>query len=83
MTIVGVDTSATGAPVKWLVENSWGTKPGDKGFWYMYDNWFSEYVLSAIIDKSLLSDDDKKKFDQKPVIIADWEPFFLALRNVQ
>jgi len=83
MAIMGVDTSATGKPLKWLVENSWGTKRGDDGHWYMYDDWFDEYVLVVIIDKRLLSEEDARKFEQTPVKIADWEPFFLALRNLQ
>lgn len=83
MAIMGVDTSATGEPVKWLVENSWGTKRGDDGHWYMYDDWFDEYVLVVIIDKKLLSDEDARKFEQTPVKVADWEPFFLSLRNLK
>ncbi len=82
MTIVGVDTATSGEPVKWLVQNSWGAKPGDSGYWYMYDNWFDEYVLTVVVQKNLLSEEDARKFDQKPVRIADWEPFFLALRNL-
>ncbi|UCD63283.1 MAG: aminopeptidase [Candidatus Zixiibacteriota bacterium] len=82
MVINGVDTSAAGAPVKWRVENSWGTKRGDNGIWYMYDDWFTEYVLTVVIDKRLLSDEDRQKLKQKPDKIADWEPFFLALRNL-
>ena len=83
MVLTGIDTSSSGQPVKWLVENSWGKKSGDDGFWYMYDDWFDEYVLMVIIDKNLLTDEDKAVFAQKPVIIEDWEPFFLALRNLE
>ncbi len=82
MVLTGVDTTDAGIPDKWLVENSWGTKRGDKGFWYMYPDWFDQYVLMIVLDKSLLSQDDQKKFTQKPHKIADWEPFFLALRNL-
>ena len=83
MVITGVDTTKSGENRKWLVENSWGKKAGDDGFWYMYDDWFTEYVLLVIVDKNMLSDEDKKLFDSKPQIIADWEPFFLALRNIE
>ena len=82
MTLTGVDTTDAGGTRKWLVENSWGTKRGDSGLWYMYDSWFDEYVLMVIVDKSLLSDDDARKFEQKPVVIKQWEPFFLALRSL-
>ena len=82
MVICGVDTATCGTPTKWLVKNSWGTKNGDDGIWYMYDDWFDEYVLLVMIDKKLLSEEDQDKFKQKPVTIADWQPFFLALRNL-
>ncbi len=82
MVISGTDTTDTGEPVKWMVENSWGSKKGKDGYWYMYNDWFDEYVLMVIIDKKLLSDEDAKKFEQKPITVPTWEPFFLALRNL-
>ena len=83
MAITGVDTTNDGQPIKWRVENSWGTKYGDKGIWYMYNDWFKEYALAVVVDKSHLSEDDLDKLKQKPIVIADWEPFFLALRNLK
>ena len=83
MVLTGLDTAQTGETVKWLVENSWGKKAGDDGYWNMYDDWFSEYILLIVVDKNLLSDEHKKLFDSKPQIIADWEPFFLALKHLE
>ncbi len=83
MVLTGIDTAQSGATVKWLVENSWGTKVGKDGFWSMYDDWFDEYVFLVIVDKNLLSDKDKKLLESKPKRIKDWEPFFLALRNLE
>ena len=82
MVLTGVDTTDSGQPDKWLVENSWGTKNGDKGFWYMYPDWFDQYVLMIVVDKKMLSDEDQRKFSQKPHKISDWQPFFRALRNL-
>ncbi|HOP07014.1 MAG TPA: C1 family peptidase [candidate division Zixibacteria bacterium] len=82
MTFMGFDTSDTEQPTKWLVENSWGAKAGQGGNWYMYNDWFKEYVLIVVIDKALLSDEDRALLDQKPIRIKPWEPFFLSARNL-
>lgn len=83
MVITAIDTASNGTPIKWQVENSWGTKPGDKGIWYMYDDWYDDNLLLIIVDKNLLEDDEKRIFDQEPIVIKDWEPFFLQLRNIE
>jgi bleomycin hydrolase len=83
MVLTGVDTTDAGVPRKWLVENSWGDKRGDKGTWTMLDNWFDENVLLVIVDKKLLSAEDQKAWEQKPVMVADWEPFFMALQRLE
>jgi bleomycin hydrolase len=83
MVIRGVDTTDSGIPAKWLVENSWGAKAGDGGKWTMYDPWFDDNVLLVIVDQELLDEDDARKFEQTPIVVPYWEPFFLALRQLQ
>ena len=83
MVLLGADTTADGRPVKWLVENSWGTKKGDKGYWYMYDEWFDEYVYVAVVDEGHLDPDDRERLKQKPVVLPAWDPFWKALRNLK
>jgi len=81
MVILGVDTTDDGAPVKWLVENSWGTKNGNKGFWYMYDNWFDEYVYEVYLDNKYLSAEDRKSMEKEPTDLPMWDYFLEGLLN--
>ena len=83
MVLLGVDTTETGVPRKWKVENSWGTTRGSGGYWTMYDSWFDDNVLLVIVEKKLLTPEDAALFDQKPVIVEDWQPFFRALTRLQ
>ena len=82
MAIMGVDTTDTGESNKWLVENSWGSKRGDDGYWYMYDDWFDEYVYVIIVDKRLMEPEDLAMLDQKPRRSELWDVFFQALKNL-
>ena len=45
MTLKAVDLDASGKPVKWKVENSWGEKTGVKGHIIMTDAWFDAYTF--------------------------------------
>jgi len=83
MVLTGADTTNDGDPTKWLVENSWGDKGGDKGYWYMYDDWFDEYVYLVVIEEKYLDDADREKLKQDPVVFPMWEPFARALRHLK
>jgi len=83
MALLAVDTTESGVPRKWRVENSWGGSTGSGGYWTMYDTWFDDNVLLVIVDKKLLSPADAALFDQKPVVVEDWQPFFRALTRLQ
>ena len=50
----GVDIKKN-EPQKWRVENSWGNKNGDHGYYLMSDNWFEEYNYEVVVDKKYLS----------------------------
>jgi bleomycin hydrolase len=67
---------------KWRVENSWGDKLGDKGYFLMTDSWFDEYLYEIVIDKKYLSEELIKLYDTTPVELAPWDPMgALALRR--
>jgi len=61
-------------PTKWRVENSWGTKGGDKGYFLMSDNWFDEYNYEVVVDKKYLSKKILKLFTQEPIKLEPWDP---------
>ncbi|MBU8922331.1 MAG: C1 family peptidase [Bacteroidales bacterium] len=73
MVFVAVDLK-DGKPVKWKVENSWGTSRGSAGFWAMYDEWFSKYVFSVIVHKKHLPAKIVRLLDTEPQRIPAWDP---------
>jgi len=73
MLFTGVDIHR-GKPVKWRVENSWGVKGGDKGYYLMTDKWFDEYNYEVVIDKKYLSKKILKLFESKPTELSPWDP---------
>lgn len=75
MAFIGVDL-IDDKPVKWLVENSWGTDRGDSGLWTMYDNWFDEYVFNLIVPKQYLPDEVKAIFDKPAEVKPVWYPMW-------
>jgi len=74
MVITGVDLDEEGKPRKWRIENSWGAQIGDKGYMYMMDEWFDEYLFEAVVRKEYLGDDLKKILESKPVVLPPWDP---------
>lgn len=62
-------------PQRWKVENSYGDKEKVNGYYIMNDNFFDEFVLSVVIDKKYLSENQLKLLDQKPIEFAVEEPF--------
>ena len=74
MVLTGVDLDESGAPRKWRVENSWGDKLGDKGFFVMSDRWFDEFMYEVAIDKAFLSPELLAVLDTEPIRLHPWDP---------
>jgi bleomycin hydrolase len=75
MNLIGVDIQE-GRPVKWLVENSWGSEKGSKGRWVMYDNWFDMNVYGIIVKKQYLPEEVVDIFEQAPIKLPVWDPMW-------
>ena len=73
MLFTGVD-AADGKPRKWRVENSYGDKVGDKGFFMMNDSWFDEYMFEIAAPKSYLSSERQAELDIEPTVLPPWDP---------
>lgn len=73
MVLTGVDV-IDGASTKWKVENSWGEKVGDKGFFVMSDAWMDEYTYQIVVRKEFLSPELQEIWKQEPTVLAPWDP---------
>jgi bleomycin hydrolase len=82
MVFTGVDIKDS-KPVKWLVEDSHGSKRGHEGHWTMYDDWFDEYLYIVIINKKYLPGEVKDIFRQKPIHLPPWDPMIAILNNTR
>ena len=73
MTLVGVDLK-NDKPIKWRVENSWGTAKGSNGYWTMYDNWFDLHVYNIIVHKKYVPKEILKIRDTPAILLPPWDP---------
>jgi bleomycin hydrolase len=74
MLLVACDT-VNGRPMKWKVENSWGTDRGADGYWTLYDEWFDEYTFEIIVHKKYLSKELLKILDTEPIELPPWDHY--------
>jgi bleomycin hydrolase len=81
MALVGVDTSTTGEPVKWLLENSWGSESGHDGYLTMTDAWFDEYMFRLVVHKRFVSPEALAVLEQKPIMLEPWDPMYLPFED--
>lgn len=73
MVLTGVDI-VDGEPTKWKVENSWGEKVGEKGFFVASEAWMDEFTYQIVIRKDLLTKEQIAAFEAEPIVLAPWDP---------
>ena len=74
MVFTGVNLDPDGNPNRWRVENSWGTKPGDKGFYTMTTPWFKEYLYEVLVDREYLPEELLPVLETEPIALDPWDP---------
>ncbi|OZG58716.1 aminopeptidase C [Bifidobacterium tissieri] len=75
MAFVGVDVADDGTTTRrWRVENSWGDKIADKGYFTMSDDWFSEYVYEVAVPKSMLPKEYQEALTTPALMLPAWDP---------
>ena len=72
MTMVGVDV-VNGKPRQWKIENSWGNKVGEKGYFVMDDNWFDEYLFKVVVKKQYVPEKLVKIWEGKATPVKAWD----------
>ena len=63
-----------GTTRRWRVENSWGAKIADKGYFTMSDDWFTEYVYEVAVPKALLPEEYQKALEEPATMLPAWDP---------
>ena len=74
MVLTGVDLDENGKAKKWKVENSWGEKVGNKGYFVASDAWMDEYTYQNVVRKEFLTAAELAAYEAEPLVLAPWDP---------
>ena len=73
MVFLGVNLK-DGKANRWKVENSWGDDRGNKGYYIMSDDWFSEYLYQIVVPKRYLTSEMLEAYNSEPIVLKPWDP---------
>ena len=71
--LTGVNLDEAGKPTRWKIENSWGDKNGEKGYYVCSDSWFDQYVFQAAVEREYLGG-LADLAAQEPIVLEPWDP---------
>ena len=74
MCIVGVNLKK-GKPIRWKIENSWGSASGDSGMYLMSESFFKAFTYQAAVRKKYLTEEELAALEQEPKLLPPWDPF--------
>jgi len=74
MVLTGVDLDENDKAKKWKVENSWGEKVGNKGYFVASDAWMDEYTYQIVVRKEFLTAAELAAYEAEPLVLSPWDP---------
>ena len=74
MCITGVSFDKKGVPLKWKIENSWGSDRGQLGYFIMSASWFDQYTYQAVVNKKYLTKEELAAYEAEPIELKPWDP---------
>ena len=74
MVFTGVNL-VNGKPTRWKIENSWGDKVANKGYYTCSDTWFDKYMYAAAVNRKYLSEKALADLQEEAVELEPWDPF--------
>lgn len=74
--MTGVQLDEQGQPVKWLVENSFGTIRGWDGYVVMQNEWLRAYLFRLAVERRFVPERFLPLLEKKPKVLKSWNPTY-------
>lgn len=74
--MTGVELDDEGKPVKWLVENSFGTARGWDGYVVMQNEWLETYLFRMAVEREYVPEHILPLLDRRPKVLKSWNPTY-------